>query len=146
MSGVDDMVCFSLYSASRAMTAAYREALQPFRLTYPQYLVLVCLWAEGTQTVSGLGSRLSLDSGTLSPLLRRLESRGHVRRTRQAGDERVVEVELTDRGLALRDEMRDVPGQIAACMGIGRHAALGLLDSLHTLTRNLHDRTGAAAS
>jgi DNA-binding MarR family transcriptional regulator len=146
MPAVDEMVCFALYSASRATTQAYRRVLEPWGLTYPQYLVLVTLWSEGDRTVGELGRALELDSGTLSPLLRRLERAGIVTRTRRAGDERVVDVALTDLGRDLRTRMSGVAGEIATCMGIGLHAATELLDSLHRLTRNMQDSAGASAS
>lgn len=146
MAGIDDMVCFSLYSASRATTAAYRRILAPFSLTYPQYLVLVALWTEGTQSVRVLGERLDLDSGTLSPLLRRMEQGGVLRRARRTDDERVVDVELTERGRALRAEMAEVPSQIFACMGLGIDDARALLNSLHDLTRNMRGTNEAIAS
>lgn len=146
MAAIDDMVCFALYSASRATTAAYRSVLRPFDLTYPQYLVLVALWSEGSQSVGDLGARLMLDSGTLSPLLRRLETRGLVERTRRAADERVVDVALTPRGQALRQEMSHVPEQIAACMGIDLPTARTLLPAVQEYTRTLQARTEALAS
>ncbi|MGP3535024.1 MarR family winged helix-turn-helix transcriptional regulator [Microbacterium sp. RD1] len=146
MPGIDDMVCFSLYSASRAMTAAYRRVLAPYSLTYPQYLVLVALWTSGTQSVSDLGTRLALESGTLSPLLRRLESRGVVSRIRRRDDERVVDIALTDKGAALRSEMREVPGRIAACMGMDIGSARALLTSLHSLTASVQASNEAHAS
>lgn len=146
MPGIDDMVCFSLYSASRATTKAYHRALRPWGLTYPQYLVMVALWLHGPQTVSEIGDRLALDSGTLSPLLRRLEASGYLSRTRRVDDERVVEVSLTARGDELRDEMREVPTQIATCMSIELEAARALLDSLHDYTRNVRANTEAIAS
>ena len=85
---LDRHLCFALYSASRAMTAAYRPVLDELNLTYPQYLVLLVLWEEGRATVGRLGERLQLDSGTLSPLLKRLEANGFVRRERSSTDER----------------------------------------------------------
>ncbi len=146
MPGLDDMVCFSLYSASRATTAAYRRVLAPFGLTYPQYLVLVTLWTTGPQSVRGLGDALALDSGTLSPLLRRLEARGLLTRRRLDEDERVVEVTLTERGHALRSEMREVPARIAAGMGITHESARALLTSLHALTAHVQASNEAYAS
>src|SRR5258705_35679 len=95
---LDRHLCFALYSASRAMTAAYRPILTELNLTYPQYLVLLVLWEEGRITVGGLGERLQLDSGTLSPLLKRLEANGFVRRERSSDDERLVDVTLTPEG------------------------------------------------
>src|SRR4029077_10071780 len=88
---LDRHLCFALYSASRAMTAAYRPILTKLNLTYPQYLVLLVLWEEGRVTVGHLGERLQLDSGTLSPLLKRLEANGFVRRERSLDDERLVD-------------------------------------------------------
>jgi MarR family transcriptional regulator, organic hydroperoxide resistance regulator len=146
MAGTDEMLCFSLYAASRATTQAYRRALEPWDLTYPQYLVLVSLWTRGARSVGEIGDELMLDSGTLSPLLRRLEQRGLITRTRRVEDERVVDVDLTERGRALRAEMRDVPGLIASCMRVDLRTARTLLDSLHALTRQLQVIPEAHAS
>jgi len=146
MAGTDEMLCFSLYAATRATTQAYRRVLEPWGLTYPQYLVLVSLWTRGARSVGDIGDELMLDSGTLSPLLRRLEQRGLVTRTRRGADERIVDVDLTAKGVALRDEMREVPARIATCMGIDLPTARALLDSLHALTRQLQDIPEAHAS
>src|SRR6478609_3872450 len=105
MAVTDEMVCFSLYSAARATTQAYRSLLAPWGLTYPQYLVLAILWMEGEQTIGSLGDAMQLDSGTLSPLVRRLEQAGYVARSRSTADERVVTVGLTDAGTDLRSEV-----------------------------------------
>ncbi|WP_238702496.1 MarR family winged helix-turn-helix transcriptional regulator [Microbacterium caowuchunii] len=134
---LDQMVCFSLYTASRATTQAYRRLLAPWGLTYPQYLVLVQLWTRGAQSVRDLGTALSLDSGTLSPLLTRLERSGIITRTRDEADGRVVTVRLTEHGDRLRDEMADVPAQLFACMSLSMDSARALLDSLHTLTESV---------
>ncbi|MGK5681527.1 MarR family winged helix-turn-helix transcriptional regulator [Actinoplanes sp. URMC 104] len=111
--GLEQMVCFQLYAASRAMTAVYRPALDPLGLTYPQYLVLRILWHRGDTSVRDLGKLLDLDSGTLSPLLKRLETAGHVRRARGTTDERTVQISLTPQGTALRDQLTDLPRRIA---------------------------------
>ena len=135
----DEMVCFSLYAATRATTQAYRSLLEPWGLTYPQYLVLVTLWVEGDQTVSSLGEHLQLDSGTLSPLLRRMEQAGLVRRERRMPDERVVTVTIGDRGHALHDELAHIPAKIAAGTGLpDEQAAVELIDTLHRLTETMH--------
>ncbi len=115
---LDDQICFALYSASRALTARYRELLDPLGVTYPQYLVLMVLWEAGDSTVSGLGERLRLDSGTLSPLLRRLEKADLISRTRRADDERSVRVSLTGRGSALRLQAATIPERICAATGM----------------------------
>lgn len=115
---LDEQICFALYSASRAITARYREILAPLEITYPQYLVLMVLWEVDVATVSGLGERLHLDSGTLSPLLRRLETAGHVIRTRLPDDERTVQVRLTESGIALQARAANVPDLICASTGM----------------------------
>jgi DNA-binding MarR family transcriptional regulator len=100
---LDEMVCFKLHAASRAMTAAYRPLLEPLGVTYPQYLVLATLWEDGDLPVRDLVQRLQLDYGTMTPLLKRLENRGLLRRARNPSDERTVIVSLTDKGDALRE-------------------------------------------
>lgn len=138
--GIDSQLCFALYSASRAMTAAYRPILADLDLTYPQYLVLLVLWEEerspdeGGVTVRRLGERLQLDSGTLSPLLKRLEANGLVRRERSRDDERVVEVGLTAAGRGLEKKAQCIPGQLGAATGITEKQAADLRDAVRQLT------------
>jgi DNA-binding MarR family transcriptional regulator len=115
---LDEQICFALYTASRALTARYRELLAPLGVTYPQYLVLLVLWETGTITVSALGTRLQLDSGTLSPLLQRLEKAGLIDRTRRSDDERSVQIALTSAGIALSDPAAAIPEQICAATGV----------------------------
>ncbi|NQE47725.1 MarR family winged helix-turn-helix transcriptional regulator [Herbaspirillum rubrisubalbicans] len=112
---LDNQLCFAMYSASLAMTKAYKKILAPLEITYPQYLVMLVLWERDEVTVSELGSRLFLDSGTLTPLLKRMESMGLLHRKRDAGDERRVVVSLSDAGRALRQQARTVPQQMS-CM------------------------------
>ena len=109
---LDRQVCFALYAASRAVTAAYRPLLEPLGITYPQYLVMLVLWERGRLQVREIGDALRLDSGTLSPLLKRLEAARLVTRARSPEDERQVVVDLTDDGRALRDRAVDVPARI----------------------------------
>ncbi len=111
-------MCFALYAASRAMTARYRPLLDALGLTYPQYLVMMLLWEEDNQTVGQLGARLSLDSGTLSPLLKRLTTAGLVTRHRRVEDERSVAIALTDAGRALRDRAEVINEEIICALGI----------------------------
>jgi DNA-binding MarR family transcriptional regulator len=99
---LEDQLCFALYAASRALTARYRPQLDEIGLTYPQYLVMMLLWEEDNQTVGRLGTRLNLDSGTLSPLLKRLTAAGLVTRHRRVEDERSVAIALTEEGRALQ--------------------------------------------
>src|SRR5690349_22629596 len=105
---LDKMICFQLYAATRAMTSLYRPLLDPHGVTYPQYLVLQVLWHDGPTTVRDLGRTLRLDSGTLSPLLKRLEAQGWLLRSRGTDDERIVLVTLTDSGQQLRDQIGDL--------------------------------------
>jgi DNA-binding MarR family transcriptional regulator len=107
---LDDFLCFALHSTAQAVVRANKPMLDQLGLTYPQYLVMVVLWAEDKQTVGGIGDKLFLDSSTLTPLLKRLEAAGLVRRARCPEDERQVRVSLTDRGKALEAEARQHAG------------------------------------
>ncbi|MEU4716052.1 MarR family transcriptional regulator [Micromonospora purpureochromogenes] len=132
-------VCFALYAASRALTDVYRPILDEVGLTYPQYLVLLVLWErEDAPTVSELGAALRLDSGTLSPLLKRLEAAGLVVRSRSARDERRVEVGLTADGRALRQRMDEVPLQVARATGLTQAELITLRDTLTRVTETIH--------
>jgi DNA-binding MarR family transcriptional regulator len=111
---LDNQLCFALYSASLAMTKLYKPLLDELGLTYPQYLVMLALWEQDGLMVSGLGERLSLDSGTLTPLLKRLEAAGLVSRVRDAGDERRVLVTLTADGRRLKTRAQRIPSCIVA--------------------------------
>lgn len=106
---LDHQVCFALYSASLAMTRLYAPLLDALGLTYPQYVALLALWERDGLTVSELGERLFLDSGTLTPLLKRLQAAGLVARQRDPQDERRVRITLTPQGLALRQRAEDIP-------------------------------------
>lgn len=131
---LDRQLCFALYSASRAMTAAYRPILSELNLTYPQYLALLVLWEEGRVTVGRLGERLQLDSGTLSPLLKRLEVNGFIRRERSQHDERQVEVTLTPAGRKLEAKAQCIPERLGAQTGITEQEAADLRDAIRRLT------------
>jgi MarR family transcriptional regulator, organic hydroperoxide resistance regulator len=113
---LDDQLCFPLYAAARAMQQRYRPLLDALDLTYPQYLVMLVLWEEDGPSVSRIGDRLRLDSGTLTPLLKRLEAAGLVERRRSAADGRVVTLHLTKAGHGLRAQAAAVPGQLLACL------------------------------
>jgi MarR family transcriptional regulator, organic hydroperoxide resistance regulator len=138
---LDEQLCFAVYTASRALTRAYGPLLEPLGITYPQYLTLLVLWKENGLSVKGLGDRLALDSGTLTPLLKRLEQQGYVERKRSAEDERVVNVFLTASGKALKTKAKKVPLELA-CRG-GFDDAKGaaklkmLREELHALSQRL---------
>jgi DNA-binding MarR family transcriptional regulator len=114
---LDRQFCFALYSASHAMTKTYKPMLDAIGLTYPQYLVMLVLWEQDAILVKDIGARLFLDSGTLTPLLKRLESNGLVSRKRNPLDERQVRVELTDQGRALRVAAEAIPAQLLCASG-----------------------------
>ena len=132
---LDHQLCFALYSASLAMTKFYKPLLDPLGLTYPQYLVMLVLWEGDGLTVSQLGDRLALDSGTLTPLLKRLESSDLVRRLRDTADERRVLLHLTSAGRALKAKALAVPESMAGASGC-------TLDELATLTARLRSLRG----
>ncbi|MEV6959610.1 MarR family transcriptional regulator [Streptomyces sp. NPDC051207] len=134
---LDRQICFSLHAASRAFNGVYRVALKDLGLTYPQYLVMLVLWEHGELPVKRLGEHLRLDSGTLSPLLKRLEAAGLVIRERSARDERSVRVRLTGEGTALRERAARVPRRIAEATGFGADEIRALRAHLDQLTAAL---------
>lgn len=137
---LDNQLCFALYSASLAMTKLYKPLLDALGLTYPQYLALLVLWECDDITVSALGERLNLDSGTLTPLLKRMEAAGWVVRQRSRDDERRVHVLLTDAGRALQQQAAHIPACVMA------HSQLDIAQ-LMALTRQIKDlRTGLQAA
>lgn len=115
---LDLQLCFPLYAATRAVTRRYADLLAESGLTYPQYLVMLALWSSSPLSVGQLGERLRLDSGTLTPLLKRLEAAGVVVRRRDRADERRVLIEATEEGLALRDRVAHVPEALAGALGL----------------------------
>jgi len=140
---LEDQLCFALYAASRALTARYRPQLDEIGLTYPQYLVMMLLWEEDNQTVGQLGSRLNLDSGTLSPLLKRLTAAGLVTRHRRVEDERSVAIALTDRGRALRERGLAISADMIGALRLDVDEVTGLKSQLETLIERVgSDRTG----
>lgn len=129
---LERQVCFALSVASRSVLGVYRPLLEPMGLTHPQYLVMLALWQHAPMSVKDVGSLLALDSGTLSPLIKRLAAAGLVTRDRDPHDERVLMVDLTDEGRALRAEAERIPGQVVAALGV----SVTELESLHrALTR-----------
>lgn len=115
---LDRQVCFALSVASRSVVAIYRPLLKPFGLTHPQYLVLLALWDSAPRSVRDLSDVLRAEPATLSPLLKRLEALGYISRSRGRADERVLEVDLTDSGRALRTEAEKIPYKVVAALGM----------------------------
>ncbi|WP_295550697.1 MarR family winged helix-turn-helix transcriptional regulator [uncultured Pseudacidovorax sp.] len=137
---LDNQLCFALYSASLSMTRLYKPLLDELALTYPQYLVMLALWEADGVTVSDLGTRLSLDSGTLTPLLKRLEATGYLTRMRDVADERRVLIRLTAEGRALRARAVQVP----QCLLAASQCSLEELSQLTQQLQALRDRVSAA--
>ncbi len=131
---LDEQLSFALYAASRAVINAYRPLLRQLGLTYPQYLVMLVLWERDGCLIKDLGAVLHLDYGTLSPLLKRLEAAGLIRRERRTEDERSVQVVLTDNGLHLREEADDVPRFIGDALGLDGKSLARLRTTLGHLT------------
>jgi DNA-binding MarR family transcriptional regulator len=134
---LDRQLCFALYATSLAMTKLYKPLLAELGLTYPQYLVLLVLWENDDQTVSSLGERLTLDSGTLTPLLKRLEASGLLQRQRDAADERRVRVQLTPAGRTLREQALRIPPAVACATQCELHEITQLTQRLTELRHQI---------
>jgi DNA-binding MarR family transcriptional regulator len=133
---LEEQACFALYAASRAVTDVYRPLLTDLDLTYPQYLVLLVLWERDGQPVKQIGAALQLDYGTVSPLLKRLETRGLVTRRRQADDERTVVVSLTPEGIAMRERAATIPPAIGCALGLDDKGRRDLIEVLRAVTQS----------
>ncbi|WP_426516519.1 MarR family winged helix-turn-helix transcriptional regulator [Diaminobutyricibacter sp. McL0618] len=134
---LENQVCFALAVASRSVNAVYRPLLEPLGLTHPQYLVMLALWDRSPRSVKDLGAALQLEPATLSPLLKRLEAIGYVKRRRSDADERVLETTLTDAGVALRTRAETIPPRIVERLGMQ-------LDELERLRGSLNQVIAAA--
>ncbi|WP_147179148.1 MarR family winged helix-turn-helix transcriptional regulator [Ciceribacter naphthalenivorans] len=134
---LDRQLCFALYGAAHAFNRAYKPLLEPLGLTYPQYLVMMALWEEDGQQVKAIGEKLGLDSGTLSPLLKRLEQAGYVERRRDSADERQVFITLTEPGLAMKAHAVEVMRAVGAQTGCTMAEIATLRDSLKELKKKL---------
>ena len=130
---LEGQLCFPLYAAARKIVNVYNPLLKPLKLTYTQYIVLLALWEYGKTTVGELCRALYLDCGTLTPLLKKMEENGWVVRTRSKGDERVVNVSVTDAGWKMREQVKDLPEQVGGCIAMPRED----LYTLYTLLRRL---------
>ena len=128
---LENQLCFPLYACARRVIGRYTPYLKPLNLTYTQYIVLLVLWEEKEATVRELCRKLYLDSGTLTPLLKKMETQGYVIRRRNADDERVVTVRLTDAGEALKERAREIPGRIAGCIQLSEQEILSLYGILY---------------
>ena len=143
MQKLDHQLCFALYSSSLVMTKLYKPVLSALGLTYPQYLVLLVLWESDAISVSDLGTRLFLDSGTLTPLLKRMEAAGWLTRLRAVDDQRRVIVSLTSAGRALRRKAQHVPNEVACAAGCELDELADLTRRLQALRTNVGQHLGA---
>lgn len=140
---LDNQLCFALYSATNAITRLYRSLLNELDLTYPQYLVLLVLWERDGVAVRDLIKRLKLDSGTLSPLLKRLEKAGLIEKKRMDLDERVVRVFLTDKAKQIEPKVAEIQNRVACQTGLSDQEFFKLLDNLNQLAISLSDEEAA---
>ena len=138
-----NQLCFPLYAAARHVTGLYTPVLRPLGLTYTQYIVFLVLWEKDGLTVGEIGEKLLLDNGTLSPLLKKMEQAGHVRRERSREDERVVVITLTEAGRTLREKAKDVPAKVAGCIDLPPEKAQALYGLLYELLENQKNKEGA---
>ncbi len=143
--GLDQQLCFAIYSASLAMTRLYQPLLEPLGLTYPQYLVMLVLWEHDGLTVSQIGERVMLDSGTLTPLLKRLEAAELLRRTRDTVDERRVIITLTETGRTLKRQAASVPENVMCATACNLDELVALTAQLKTLRSSLLAYTSTLA-
>jgi MarR family transcriptional regulator, organic hydroperoxide resistance regulator len=134
---LDNQLCFALYSTSLAMTKVYKPLLEELGLTYPQYLVMLLLWEQDEVTVSALGERLYLDSGTLTPLLKRMQTSGLLTRTRSVQDERRVMISLTEAGRQLKAKAAKVPGCVVSATHCPVSELMALTQQVQALRRQL---------
>ena len=132
---LEGQLCFPLYAAARKVVNVYNPLLKPLGLTYTQYIVMLALWEHGKTTVGELCRMLYLDCGTLTPLLKKMEEYGWITRTRSKGDERVVNVTLTDEGRKLRDKVKELPEQVGGCIAMPRENLYTLYTLLHQMLK-----------
>lgn len=135
-----NQLCFPLYAAARNVTNLYTPWLKPLGLTYTQYIVFLVLWEKDGISVSEIGGKLMLDNGTLSPLLKKMEQAGYVKRRRNPEDDRVVEITLTGKGKALQEKAKDIPRNVACCIDLSPDKAQMLYTLLYELLENRSNR------
>lgn len=136
---LENQLCFPLYACAKEITRHYRPFLDEIDLTYTQYIVMMVLWEEKNMNVKNLGQKVFLDSGTLTPLLKALENKGFITRTRSKNDERNLDVEITEKGMELRDKALAVPSQISKCISLNPEEAQILYKTLYKILGTIND-------
>ena len=137
---LENQLCFPLYAAARNVTSLYTPWLKPLGLTYTQYITFLVLWEKDGISVSEIGSRLMLDNGTLSPMLKKMEQEGYIERNRSREDDRVVIITLTEQGRDLQERAKDIPEKVAGCIDLPVEKAKQLYDLLYELLENQKGR------
>ncbi|MEV7758109.1 MarR family transcriptional regulator [Microbacterium sp. NPDC089180] len=136
---LENQVCFALVTAARNVVSTYRPVLEPLGLTHPQYLVMLALWEDAPRSLGTLAAELAMEPATLSPLVKRLEAQGRVARRRRVDDERVLDIDLTDEGRALRAAALEVPGKIMERVGADERSLIALRDGLAPFASPVRD-------
>jgi len=137
---LENQICFPLYAASRELIKKYRPYLEALDLTYTQYIAMMVFWSESKLSVKELGKKLFLDSGTLTPVLKSLEAKGYVVRSRSKDDERVLEVEITEKGEMLKEQAVSVPRSVADCVRLDAQEAMQLYSLLYKVLGSLNEK------
>lgn len=133
MIALSEHVCFKTYAVSRYITGLYKPYLDEISLTYPQYLVMLVLWENGEMNIGKIGEHLHLDNGTLTPLLKRIEKNGFLTRTRSLDDERVVRINLTEKGILLKDKAKHIPEAVQTCFHLNEEKKKQLMSGLNEI-------------
>ena len=133
---LENQLCFPLYACAREVVKKYRPYLDEIDLTYTQYIAMMVFWERGKCSAKELGEKLYLDSGTLTPVLKSLEKKGFVKRVRSKEDERLLLVEITEEGEALKERAVEIPQKIASCLTLGSEEATSLYDTLYKILRS----------
>ena len=133
---LENQICFPLYAASNKVIRQYKPFLEKLNLTYTQYITMMCLWENNQINVKELGNKLFLDSGTLTPLLKKLEQKGYIKRNRDKGDQRNLIVTITKQGMDLRNQAKDVPTCVAKCVNLSEEEAINLYKILYKILEN----------
>ena len=136
---LENQLCFPLYACARKVVGKYTPLLKPLNITYTQYIVFLVLWDCGSITIRELCRKLYLDTGTLTPLLKKMQTEGYVERRRDPEDERVVIVTLTEKGYALKEQVKDVPGSVGSCMPLTAEEAVALYSLLYKVLGSIDE-------
>lgn len=134
---LENQLCFPLYAAAKEVVKKYKPYLDELDLTYTQYIAMMVMWEQGSVTVKSLGEKLYLDSGTLTPLLKKLEEKGYVTRSRSEADERSLDVKITEKGERLKERAVDVPAKVGSCIDLEPSEAVALYTLLHKLLEKI---------